>query len=80
MLVYVNDCLLVHHDPNPVMEDLKSRYKLKGDSYGQPDRYLGANVGKYQLNDGKEYWSMHPGDYVKLSCKMVHEWSDEDGQ
>ena len=21
---------------------------------------------------------MHPGDYVKLSCKMVREWSDED--
>lgn len=55
MLVYVNDCRSVHNNSNPIMEDLKSRYKLKGDSYGEPDRYLVANVCKYQLNDGYEY-------------------------
>ena len=44
MLVYVDDCLAVHHDPGPVMEELKSRYKLKNDTYGEPERYLGANV------------------------------------
>ena len=29
ILVYVDDCLLVHHDPGPVMEDLKSQYNLR---------------------------------------------------
>ena len=40
MLVYVDSCLLVHHDPGPVMEELKSRYKLKNDLYREPKRYL----------------------------------------
>ena len=73
MLVYVDDCLAVHHDPGPAMEDLKSRYKLKNDTYGEPARYLGANVEKYQLdhNGGKSYWSMHAYDYVVELCKMV---------
>ena len=55
MLVCVDDCLAVHHDPGPVMEDLKSHYKLKNDTYGEPARYLGGNVEKYQLdhNGGK---------------------------
>ena len=47
MLVYVDDCLSVHHDPGPEMEELKSCYKLKNDKYGEPDRYLGENVGKF---------------------------------
>jgi hypothetical protein len=80
MLVYIDDCLLIHHDPNPVMEELESRYALKKDSYGCPDRYLGTNACKYQLEDGREYWCMHPGDYVKMSCKLVKGWSEKDSR
>ena len=69
MLVYVDDCLSVHHDPGPVMEELKSRYKLKNDLYGEPTRYLGANVGKYQVpHNGQFSWSMHAYDHVVESC------------
>lgn len=50
MLVYVDDCFAVHHDPAPIMEDLKSRYNLKNDVYGEPAQYLGTNVGTYQLD------------------------------
>ena len=50
---------------------------MKGDSYGAPDRYLGANVEKYQLNDGKIYQSMHAADYLNKSCKMVRKWSED---
>ena len=48
--------------------------------YGESERYLGANVRKYQLayNQGKSYWSMHAYDYVVESCKMVCEWSVRD--
>ena len=31
------------------MEELKSRYKLKNNMYGEPKRYVGANVEKYQV-------------------------------
>ena len=51
------------------MEKLKSQYKLKNDLYGEPTRYLGANVAKYQIpKKGQKYWSMYAYDYVKESC------------
>ena len=79
MLVYVDDCLALHHDPGPVMEELKSRYKLNNDTYGEPKRYLGANVEKYQVPlKEKTYWSMHAHDYVVESCRMVRGWSVND--
>ena len=80
MLVYVDDCLLVHHDPGPTMDDLKRRYSLKNDAYGEPDRYLGANTDKFHLSDGHEYWSMHPYDYVDQVTKMVKQWSIDDNR
>ena len=43
-LVYIDGCLAVYHHPGPVMEDLKSRYKLKNDVDREQKRYLGANV------------------------------------
>ena len=54
MLMYMNDCLVVYPDPNPVMEDLKLRKKRKGDSFGKPNQYMGANVGKYQFDGRNE--------------------------
>ena len=80
MLVYVDDCLLVHHDPGPTMDELKRRYSLKNDAYGEPDRYLGANTGKFQLGNGHMYWSMHPYDYVDQVTKMVKQWSIDDNR
>ena len=72
MLEYVDDCLAIHHDPGPVMEELKSRYKLKNDTYGEPKRNVGANIEKYQVpHNGKTYWSMHAYDYIVKSCKML---------
>ena len=80
MLVYVDDCLSVHHALGPEMEKFKSRYKLKNDLYGEPTRYLGANVKKYQiLKTGEKYWSMYAYDYIKESCKMVRGWSENEG-
>ena len=80
MLVYVDDCLSVHHAPGPEMEKLKSQYKLKNDMYGEPTRFLGANVAKYQIpKTGQKYWSMYAYDYIKESCKMMQGWSENDG-
>lgn len=56
MLVYVDNCLLVHYDPDPVIEELKTHYTLKNDAHGPPDQYLGANVELYQMADGKSYY------------------------
>ena len=70
---------MVHYNPGPVIKDLKSQYKLKNDLYGEPKRYLGANVEKYQVPDnGEFYGSMYAYDYVVESCKMVQRWSEDD--
>ena len=65
MLVYVDDRLLIDHDPGSVMEELKKEYRLKNDAYGQPDRYLGAIIDTYECTDGNTYWSMSPRHHLK---------------
>ena len=80
LLVYVDDCLCVDFFPSEVMEKLRAEYKLKNDEYGEPKRYLGANVGLYELNDGHSYWSMSAHDYLKQACKAVKEMTEADGR
>ena len=46
MLVYVDDILVASHDPKPVMEGIKLRFELKGDKYGEPTDFLGAQLKK----------------------------------
>ena len=70
MLVYVDDVLHLAHDPLEDMKRLNQVYRLK-EGFGPPDRYLGANVEKVQLKNGKECWSMHSGDYLKGAIKGI---------
>ena len=71
ILVYVDDILHLSHDPKPTIEALGKLYVLRADACGEPKRYLGANVGKYQLPDGREVWSMSSNDYVKNAIKNL---------
>eukprot|EP00957_Ditylum_brightwellii_P022076 1665497-Ditylum_brightwellii.AAC.1 len=54
VLIYVDDILHIAYDTHPVMKELAKLYELKEGSVGEPKRYLGANVEKYQLPDGRE--------------------------
>ena len=49
-------------------------YDLK-DTVSHPDRYLGANVGKWQFLDGSKFWWMNGRDYtanvINLSKKIM---------
>ena len=80
MLVDVDDCLPIDHDPGPVMEELKKEYSLKNDAYRRPDRYLGAIIDSYTYTDGNAYWSMSPHHYFKEVCKTVKATSDKEGR
>ena len=53
VLIYVDDILCFSHDPQSVMNSLALLYRLKSDSVKEPDQYLGANIEKYQLIDGR---------------------------
>jgi hypothetical protein len=55
-------------------------YKVKPGSDKEPDIYLGANVKKVQMPDGREVWASSPRDYVKNAIKTVERLFDEDGE
>ena len=73
ILVYVDDILHLSHNIRPTMEALGKLYQLKEEACGEPKRYLGANVGKFQLPDGKEVWSMSANDYIRNAVKNLEE-------
>ena len=45
-------------------------YRLK-EGFGPPYQYLGANVEKVQLKDGRVVWSTNCVDYLKIAIKNV---------
>ena len=78
MLVYVDDVLHIHHNPQEDMDKLNSIYRLK-DGVGSPDRYLGANIDQVQLEDGTITWSMTCVDYLTGAIKNVDDMLKLDG-
>jgi len=75
VLVYVDDVLVMSHDPKAVMTHLETRYTLKAGSVKEPDAYLGAEVKKHYVQDSddpsKVRWSMSSDLYVKRSVAEV---------
>jgi hypothetical protein len=61
------------------MDAIANLYRLKEGSVGEPTQYLGANVGKYQLPDGRECWSLTGRDYVKNAIKNIEGILEKEG-
>ena len=56
IIVYVDNVLHLHHDPDTFMKLLVEVYRLNDGSVGEPNRYLGANIEKVQLDDSSLAW------------------------
>jgi Reverse transcriptase (RNA-dependent DNA polymerase) len=69
LLTYVDDCLCVSAQPEDTMNVLGKIYDLK-DTVKPPERYLGANILRWQLEDGRECWAMSGKDYVKNAVNI----------
>lgn len=80
MLVYVDDILHLAENPKDDMDVLGRDYKLKEGSVGRPERYLGANIERVQLNCGGEYWAMHCSDYLEGAIKSANSLLKKDNQ
>jgi hypothetical protein len=80
ILVYVDDVLCVSHEPASIMTSLGEVYELKGGSVQEPTLYLGANIKKVQLVNGREVWSMSSDQYVHSSIATVNELLHEEGR
>ena len=71
ILVYVDDILIFSKDPRTIMNQLGEFYDLKPESVKEPDLYLGANIEKIQVKDGRTVYGMSSRTYVKNSVKVV---------
>jgi hypothetical protein len=78
LLVYVDDILVISHQPQGTMERIGELYDLKG-SVGRPDRYLGANIERRQTRDGRIVWAMSGREYVQNAVKIVKEMLADEG-
>ena len=73
LLLYVDDCLCVHHDAEGQLHELDKFFKMKPGSIGDPDLYLGAKVKKTVLPNGVVAWGLSPSKYVQEAVKNVEE-------
>jgi hypothetical protein len=73
VLVCVDEIPHLSHAIKPTMDALRRLHELKPESCGPPTRCLGANVGKYQLEDGRMSWSVSAREYVKNAVKKVED-------
>ena len=70
MLVYADDVLHLSKDAQKYMLKLNQIYRFK-EGFGPPDRYLRANVYKFQLYSGRTVWSMTCIEYLCGAIKNV---------
>ena len=71
VLIYVDDCLAIHHDAETCLKEIDKFFKMKPDSIGDPDIYLGAKLRLVTLCNGRKAWSMSPSKYVQEAVKNV---------
>ena len=79
LLVYVDDILLVSHQPKPTLEELGKIYALKDGSLDKPEIYLGAQLYEHFLPDGRKAWAMASDKYVKSAVTTVEDLLKSDG-
>ena len=70
MLCFVDDFIHIGFNPMEDMDALNMIYQLM-ERFGPPDRYLGANVKKLHLKDGKVVWSTNCFGYLNSTIYKV---------
>lgn len=75
-LIYVDDILVISHEPVKIMDALQKIYTFK--TCDEPTRYLGANVVKGNAADGVLTWGLSADDFVKNAVKNVETMLGED--
>ena len=74
VLLYVDDCLSIHHDAEASLHQLNEFFQMKIGSIGDPDIYLGAKLRKVQLPNGVHAWSMSASKYVQENINNAEEY------
>jgi hypothetical protein len=80
LFMYVDNVLMLSHQPKVLIDAIGEYYKVKPGSNKEPQIYLGANIKKVQMLDGREVWASSPCDYVKNAIKTIESLFEEDGE
>jgi len=82
ILVYVDDLLIISHEPMFIVTTLKSQYRLKEEEVGKPKTYLGAHVKESHLPEDRTrvQWGLSAEQYIKNSIKNVENKLNESGK
>ena len=85
ILVYVDDILIIPHDPDLHLKQIKASYELNPKSVGPPTRYLGADV-KRVIRPGRNrmqvlgllclYLCQERGSQCETLIKRRRSWSE----
>jgi hypothetical protein len=71
ILVYVDDILVVSHDPSQAMTTIRITYRLK-DEPTPPTTYLGATIKEWHIpGDAHTVWSMNSQRYVREAIRCL---------
>ena len=73
ILLYVDDALVIHHDGMKILEQIDYYFRMKPESMGDPDLYLGCKLRKFAMPNGVEAWVNSPSKYVQEAVKNVEE-------
>ena len=80
LFVYVDDIVALSHKATEVITENTSFYKAKEGSIKPPDVYLGENIDKIQMPEGREVWGSSSRDYVKNAIITVERLFEEDAE
>ena len=69
ILTYVDNVLIIHHDAMTTLKSIDKYFKLKPESMGDPDMYLGAKLRYHQAESGVWCWMLSPAKYVQEAAK-----------
>jgi hypothetical protein len=70
-LLYVDDILVIHHNAGTCLNELDKFFKMKANSIGDPDFYLGAKLKPSVLPYGITAWGMSSSKYIQAAVKIV---------
>ena len=69
--MYVDDVLVIHHEPQKYMTMLNDLYRLKDGSVERPTNYLGACIRTWDFEDGTKSWAIGAKKYIKVSTDKI---------
>ncbi len=81
ILVYVDDILVISHNPEDTMKILTKTFRLK-DGYAPPTRYLGATIKKWRLpgDETATHWGHSAEEYIKQAITNVEMELQKEGK